>query len=322
MFEVTNLPFRLFCKTQGSNVSVTEFISVNHLLYVYSNNLQKENPVKYLIQTIPEEKPVGLQLFGYDVRHFIQLAKVFNIKNSGFDFLDLNIGCPVPKICATGSGSRLLADDKLETLEQILKGIIKSFPDMPFSIKMRAGYKSYSNIERLTEVLNSLDLLMVTIHPKLAVASETINKVDHSITKKYVELLNHPVIVNGDITSLKNEKELVEMTKASGSMIGRQAMRFPFVFNKKYQNEIHVTDFISGLKEILDLTLNHGFGKLHMIRDQILSMVRAFPGSKIKRSELQFKLHSINDLYLFVENLENYFKEKEIEYIPRIISKK
>ena len=322
MFEITNLPFRLFCKMQGASAVITEFISVNQLLHVFSNNLLKENPVKFMIGTSYKEKPVGLQLFGYDVKQFKLLSKVFDPLKAGFDFLDLNIGCPVPKICATGSGSRLLADDKILTLEKILKGITKSFPDIPLSIKMRSGYKSEFNINKVSEILNSLDLLMVTIHPKLAVVPKgDSNLANHSFTKTLVENISHPVIANGGINSLENAKMLQIKTNSSGTMIGRHAMKFPFVFNNKFQSSVPVDEFISGIYEILNLTMKHGYSKLYMVRDQILNLVRAFQGSKLKRTELQIKLESLDPLFAFVENLQHYLIESNITEIPRIISK-
>ena len=168
MFEVTNLPFRIFCRMQGSSGGVSEFISVNQLLYVYKNHLQASNTIQHLVKTIPQEKPVGLQLFGFDAQHFRQLGRVYDFSDSGFDFLDLNIGCPVPKICNIGAGSKLLQNEYISKLEEILKAIRHSFNDIPFSIKIRAGYKQFLNLEKFSEIINAIDLLQVTSKTKLA----------------------------------------------------------------------------------------------------------------------------------------------------------
>ena len=310
MFEVTNLPFRLFCRMQGSSGGVSEFVSVNQLLYVYKNSLQASNTVQHLIKTIPQEKPVGLQLFGFDAQHFRQLSEVFDFSSSGFDFLDLNIGCPVPKICNIGAGSKLLQNENISKLEEILKTIRHSFNEIPFSIKIRAGYKQFLNLEKFSEMINAIDLSHVTIHPKLAINPhrDRSNEANHEISKEFVELVSHPVIINGGITSLEMTKKLLLSTKAAGAMIGRQAQKYPWVFNEKFQECIPTDDYIKGLNEFIQLNKYYGFGKLYMVRDQLSGMIRGFPGSKVKRAELQIKFSSLDVLETFIADLEQYFE--------------
>ncbi len=324
MFEVTNLPFRLFCKEQGADASITEFISVNQLLYVYKNNLRTSNSVKFLLQTVKQEKPVGVQLFGFDPIHFKELGTYFDIQKEGFDFLDLNIGCPVPKICNIGAGSRLLSTENIPTLEQILKNIKKSFPDVPFSIKIRAGYKQYLDFQKFAEMINSVDLLHVTIHPKLAINphKDQPNTANHELSKELIELVDHPVIINGGINSLQMANELISYTKASGAMIGRQAQKYPWVFNKNFQESVPVKQYISDLEHFIELNELSGFGKLYMVRDQILGTVRGFTGSKLKRVDLQRKIDSLDNLKNFINNLENHFAEQGIEAVKNIVPKK
>ena len=322
MFEVTNLPFRLFCKEQGATAVVTEFVSVNQLLYVYKNGLDQPRNLKYQLQTDGVEKPVGLQLFGFEADHFKELGMYFDVQKHGFDFLDLNIGCPVPKICSIGAGSKLLDMENLHKLEQILRGIKNAFPDTPFSIKIRAGYKKFLNFERFAELLNSLDLLHVTIHPKLAVSpKDTSNTVNHEISKKFVELVDHPVIINGGINSLQMANDLLNQTGSAGVMIGRQAQKYPWVFNGKFQQEISTIEYIQGLEHFLDLNKHFGFGKLYMVRDQLLGMMRGFPGSKHKRLELQHKIESLDELFSFKIQLEEFFEEESIVRVKNIVEK-
>ena len=324
MFEVTNLPFRLFCKEQGADASVTEFVSVNQLLYVYKNNLKSSNAVRFLLQTTEKEKPVGVQLFGFDAIHFAELGKIFDIHKEGFDFLDLNIGCPVPKICNIGAGSKLLTDGNIPKLEQILKNIKNSFPDIPFSIKIRAGYNHYLDFHKFAEMINSLDLLHVTIHPKLAVNphKDEPNTANHDLSKQFIELVDHPVIINGGINSLQMANELMDYTESAGAMIGRQAQKYPWVFNKNFQESVPVKQYISDLNHFLELNKSLGFGKLYMVRDQILGMVRGFTGSKQKRQDLQGKIESINDLSEFIDTLEKHFEMQTIEEVKNIVPKK
>lgn len=319
MFEVTNMPFRLFCKEQGANGSFTEFVSINQLIFAFTNKLQNSNKVKYLLMTEEKEKPVGLQVFGYDQNHFEQLSKVFNVQKAGFDFLDLNIGCPVPKICNIGAGSKLL--DDLPKLEKILISIKKNFPDIPFSIKIRAGYKKLLNFKALSEILNSLELLHVTIHPKLAINpnKDSLNNADHSISKTLVELVNHPIIINGGINSLEMANILLKETNAAGTMIGRQAQRFPWVFNSKYQKSVPNSEYITGINHFLDLSEYFGVKNFNMVKDQIFSMVRGFNGSKQQRINFPNKIQSIETIRKFVTNIEEYLINSDIDQVFRVM---
>lgn len=324
MFEVTNLPFRLFCKDQGANASITEFVSVNQLLYVFKNDTLDSNAVRYLIQTTEQEKPVGLQVFGFDPVHFSELGKILDIQKLGFDFLDLNIGCPVPKICNIGAGSKLLATENISKLELMLKSIKKAFPDTPFSIKIRAGYKKFLDFQKFADMINAIDLLHVTIHPKLAVNphKEQPNVANHELTKQFVEVVDHPVILNGGITSINMAMDMMNYTKAAGAMIGRQAQKYPWVFNPQYQEAVPTQNYITDLHHFLDLNKEFGFGKLYMVRDQILGTVRGFSGSKHKRVELQRKLSSIEELYSFLGDVEQHFDKEGIEGVRNIVPKK
>lgn len=324
MFEVTNLPFRLFCREQGATASITEFVSVNQLLYVFKNDILDSNTVRYLIQTAEQEKPVGLQVFGFDPVHFSELGKVLDVQKLGFDFLDLNIGCPVPKICNIGAGSKLLATENISTLELILKSIKRAFPDTPFSIKIRAGYKTFLDFQKFAEMINAIELLHVTIHPKLAVNphKEQPNVANHELTKAFVEVVDHPVILNGGITSVHMASDMMQYTKAAGAMIGRQAQKYPWVFHPQYQESVPVHKYIADLQHFLDLNKEFGFGKLYMVRDQILGTIRGFSGSKQKRVDLQRKLTSTDELYDFLGEVEQHFVKEGLEGVRNIVPKK
>lgn len=323
MFEVTNLPFRLFCKELGADAGVTEFISANQLYHVFKNNLLESSNVRYLLSSNEKEKPVGLQLFGFDAETFEKLASVFDPVKLGFDFLDLNIGCPVPKICNIGAGSKLLKEENLPVLENILRTITKAFPDIPFSIKIRAGYKKPIDFKDFTEVTNAIDLSHITIHPKLAVNpnKDLPNQANHDYSQNLVELSTHPIVINGGISSLAIAHQLVEKTGAAGSMIGRQAQKYPWVFNSSFQEQISTKDYINSLNHLLDLTEKFGYGKLYMVRDQILSMIRGFSGSKQKRQELQRKIESLDDLRQYVSNLDSHFTFESLTSIKNIATK-
>lgn len=323
MFEVTNLPFRLFCRELGADAGVTEFISVNQLYYVFKNDLLNSSNLRFLLDTNEKERPIGLQVFGFEAETFEKLASVFDPSKLGFDFLDLNIGCPVPKICNIGAGSKLLMEDNLPTLEKILQTITRAFPDIPFSIKIRAGYKRPIDFNVFAEMTNAINLSHITIHPKLAVnPNKTLpNQANHYYSQKLIELSIHPIVINGGITSISLAHDLLTKTGAAGAMIGRQAQKYPWVFSPLFQDQVPRKEYINGLNHLLDLTKEFGYGKLYMVRDQLLGMVRGFAGSKQKRQDLQRKIDSLDDLIEYVGTLENHFSDQGLESIKNIVSK-
>ena len=208
-------------------------------------------------------------------------------------------------------------------LEKILTSIKKTYPDTPFSIKIRAGYKRFIDLQKFADMINAIDLSHVTIHPKLAVNphKDFPNITNHAISKQFVELLTHPVIINGGIISLQMANDLLNYTGAAGAMIGRQAQKYPWVFNPKYQERISTNEYIDSLKHFLTLTKEYGYAKLYMVRDQILGMVRGFSGAKQKRQELQHKISSLDDLIAFIDDLNTFFKTAEVSSIKNVTSK-
>ncbi|MHA2364503.1 MAG: tRNA dihydrouridine synthase [Candidatus Hodarchaeales archaeon] len=316
MAGVTNLPFRYFCREQGANAVVTEFISV---LSLYHNLKRRNlnNQLRSLINTHYEEKPVGLQVFGYDPQHFSKLADYFDFFDYGFDFLDLNVGCPVPKVCQSGAGARLLASDRIPILEEIIRTIKIKFPDVPFSIKIRAGYKLPLNMPKFAEMLNSFDLLMVTIHPRLAINPSKEN-IDKNLTRLLVSECNHPVIVSGNITSLDKAILLKNETKTAGTMIGRSARRFPWIFSPKYQEGISVADFYTGLHHFIDLNERFGYSTLSTVRKQILQFLHGFPGSSQLRKQIHEKNLEFGELRRFVEEIKIQLDDSGVTLIPGI----
>lgn len=322
MAGVTNLPFRFFSKQLGASGGLTEFVSVLSLYHTLKQHKLAINPVRWMIQTDFEEKPVGMQIFGFNPQHFAKLFKLpefIKILNN-FDFLDLNVGCPVPKICNSGAGAKLLTQKRLPILREIIATVKKIIPDFPFSIKIRAGYKQPIDINKFTEMLNSFELLMVTIHPRLAISSYQ-NVPNHDLTRQLAIICDHPVIVNGGIKSLASAKKFMNMTKTDGAMIGKAARHYPWIFSPKYQNVIPSNEFYSGLHHFLDLNEEFGYPNIVHIRNQMVQFIRGFPGSSQLRNQFQKKANNINELRSCIEEIKIVFDEAGISKITRLLSK-
>ena len=318
MAAVTHLPFRLLCRSLGADVVVTELISVQSLYY---NLIGEKKSIKlhHLIKTDMKEKPVGLQIFGHSKDHFSKLIKKLDINSLGYDFLDLNVGCPVNKVCLPGAGSRLLTDEKLPILESIIKEICNKRPDIPFSIKIRSGYRNQMNIRKFSEMVNQFELLMVTIHPRTAFQSYK-EPANHTITSELVDLCNHPIIANGDISSLHDAKQILSFTNSKGVMIGRTARKHPWVFDSRFQKNIPVKDYINILKSYLDYCMEFGYPGVYFVREILSGMLRGFHNSSSYRNDLNSK-ESFSDLVNLINDLELFLEKYEITEIRGIKSK-
>ena len=313
MAGITHLPFRLLCRELGATAGITELISIVSLYYSFQEPQRSKQKLNYLIQTVSEEKPVGLQIFGHSLDHFERLLPRLKIRELGFGFLDLNIGCPVPKVCNPGAGSRLLADDKLPLLDSILTTITKNLPDIPFSIKIRCGYKTPMNMKKFAEMVNQYELLMVTLHPRTAQNSYN-DPANHDITKELVDYCNHPVIANGDITTLHDAKLIREYTGAAGTMVGRAAKNYPWMFNPEFQIGLPLYRFISDIKKYIEYCQIFGYPNIVFIREIIGTMLRGFPHSAIYRNEL-VKKGTLDDINKFIYEIRALLEKKNIKCI-------
>ncbi|MFW9928749.1 MAG: tRNA dihydrouridine synthase [Candidatus Thorarchaeota archaeon] len=310
MAGVTHLPFRLLCRELGANAVITELISVQSLFYNLIGE-KSSNKLKSLIATTKMEKPIGLQIFGHSSSHFKKLLSKLDLIDLGFDFLDLNVGCPVPKVCNPGAGSRLLDSGKISELESIIKVITSTSPDIPFSIKIRSGYKQPLNIRKFSEMINQFELLMVTIHPRTAFQKYS-TFAAHSITSKLVDYCHHPVIANGDIDSLVKAEYITTKTNCAGTMIGRAARKHPWIFNPKYQEKIPNNEFSELLKRYVSYCIAYGYPTIAFIREILVHMIRGFPFSSDFRERI-IKLQSMEEIRVLINNLGDFLVDNNID---------
>ena len=319
MAGVTHLPFRLLASSQGATATVTELISIKSLHY---SGLDKKNTnfkLDHLISTSADEPTVGLQVFGDSVSDAELLVSHFRSHAFEFDFLDLNVGCPVPKVCDPGAGSRLLEEEKLPILRGIIRTITTGLPDIPFSIKIRAGYKRTSNFGSVSELLNEFELLMVTLHPRTAADNYSV-PANHEITKELVVLCHHPVIANGDMRSLEDSDRIRNQTGAAGTMIGRTARAYPWIFNKSHQESVPTEIWISGLRKYIGNCERLGYPVVSFIREVYAGMIKGFNHSSAFRVQAT-QLGTLKAFWDHIKSLETFFQEKNIEKVYRSLQK-
>ena len=220
MAGVTDLPFRLLCKEQGAGLLCMEMVSAKAILY-------KNRNTQALLTIDPRENPVSLQLFGSDPDIIAEIAH--QIEDRPFDILDLNMGCPVPKIVNNGEGSALMKNPKLagEIIEKTVKAIKK-----PVTVKIRKGFDDeHVNAVEMAKIAEASGAAAVAVHGRTREQFYS-GKADWDIIRQVKEAVKIPVIGNGDVVDGPSAKALLEETGCAAVAIGRAAWGNPWVFKE------------------------------------------------------------------------------------------
>lgn len=225
MAGVTDLPFRLLCKEQGAGLLCMEMVSAKGIFY---NNKNTES----LLQIHPEEVPVSLQLFGSDPKIVSEMAK--QIEERPFSILDINMGCPVPKVVRNGEGSALMKNPKLvyELVSATVKAIKK-----PVTVKIRKGFDDeHINAVEIAKIIEEAGAAAVAVHGRTREQYYS-GKADWEIIRQVKEAVSIPVIGNGDVTSGEKAIAMREQTGCDGVMIARGAQGNPWIFSELLEYE-------------------------------------------------------------------------------------
>ncbi|MEI3391638.1 MAG: tRNA dihydrouridine synthase DusB [Clostridia bacterium] len=225
MAGITDLPFRLICEKFEPGLVCTEMVSSKAIFY-------GDEKTKKLMNLEGEKRPVSIQIFGSDLEAFEYATKyVSNLA----DIIDINMGCPAPKVVKNGDGSKLLLD--LEKAKDILETVVKN-SKVPVTLKFRKGWDSEHIVAtEIAKIAQQAGISAITIHGRTR-AEYYSGKADLKIIKKVKESVNIPVIGNGDVVDEESAKEMFEKTGVDGIMIGRASMGNPWIFKKiKYYLE-------------------------------------------------------------------------------------
>ena len=225
MAGVTDLPFRLLCKEQGAGLLCMEMISAKALQYNNKNT-------KALLEIDPRECPVSLQLFGADPDIISEQAK--RIEELPFQILDINMGCPVPKVVRNGEGSALMNQPRLvyDIVYKTARAIQK-----PVTVKIRKGFNDESvNAVEIARIIEDAGGAAVAVHGRTREQYYS-GEADWDIIRQVKEAVHIPVIGNGDVTSGKRAIAMMEQTGCDGVMIGRGAQGNPWIFRELLEYE-------------------------------------------------------------------------------------
>ena len=225
MAGVTDLPFRLLCREQGAGLLCMEMVSAKAIQYNNKNT-------KALLEIHPEEPPVSLQLFGSDPDVISEIAK--QIEELPFSILDINMGCPVPKIVKNGEGSALMKNPKL--VHEIVSKTVKAI-EKPVTVKIRKGFDdSCINAVEIAKIIEDAGAKAVAVHARTREQFYS-GKADWDIIRQVKEAVSIPVIGNGDVTSGADAIAMKQQTGCDGVMIGRGAQGNPWIFSELLEYE-------------------------------------------------------------------------------------
>lgn len=239
MEDVTDVPFRLLCKQYGADMMYTEFVNCDAVVREIAATMRKTT-------ILPEERPVGIQIYGREIEPMVEAAKIVECANP--EIIDINFGCPVKKIAGKGAGAGMLRDipKLVEMTAQIVKAVKK-----PVTVKTRLGWdESSKGIVELAERLQDVGISALAIHGRTRAQMYT-GDADWTLIGKVKEnpRMSIPIIGNGDITSAYKAKEYFDRYGVDAIMIGRASIGKPWIFKE-------VKEYVSKGVEPLPISMN------------------------------------------------------------------
>ena len=295
MAGVSDLPFRLLCREQGAGLLCMEMVSAKAILYGNRNTEQ-------LLTIHPDERPVSLQLFGSDPKIMSEMAK--KIEERPFAILDINMGCPVPKVVKNGEGSALMKNPKL--VYEIVSAVVKAI-EKPVTVKIRKGFDDeHVNAVEIAKIIEEAGAAAVAVHGRTREQYYS-GKADWDIIRRVKEAVSIPVIGNGDVTSPQKAEELVRQTGCDGIMVARGAQGNPWIFSELAEYEkTGVVPPRPGKDEVREMMLRHAHLQLEYKGDylgirEMRKHVAWYTKGIPKAARLREKINSVESC----EELEN-----------------
>jgi tRNA-dihydrouridine synthase B len=288
MAGVTDTVFRRLCKEQGADVLVSEFVSADGILH-------RNRHTRDLLRFLPEERPIGVQLFGAEPERLADAAKAV-LDWVQPDFIDLNFGCPVNKVVCKHGGSALLRDCPL--LKRVASAVVRAVAPIPVTAKIRLGWSRETiNANSTTTILQDVGIAAVAVHGRTKEQGYS-GSADWQAIAEVAEKLSIPTIGNGDIFDLDDIVTRFGTTKVRGLMIGRAAMTSPWIFARAKRfledgalmPEPSILERWTYILRHCNMTVAESSSEKHTItamRARLMAYSKGMPGSRLLRSELQ-----------------------------------
>ena len=307
MAGISNSAYRTIIKDMGCGLIVAEMVSDKAIAYGNKKTVDMLYMTDY-------ERPLSQQIFGSDTHSFVSAAK-FIESNMHPDIIDINMGCPVPKVALSAqAGSALLKDP--DKVYSIVKSVVDAV-SVPVTVKIRSGWDSnHINAVEIAKIVEKAGASAITVHGRTRVQGYS-GAADLDIIKKVKENVNIPVIGNGDIRSCYDAKHMIDYTKCDAVMIGRGILGNPWLIKECVDylekgilpKKVSIQEKFAMIKRHLDLLLKTKPKKVALleIRTHIAYYLKGIPGAKELKSQI-FKTNSqeeiINLLDNFLENIK------------------
>ena len=300
MAGITDKPYRMICKEMGAGLVYTEMISSRAIYH-------DDTKTKLLMDTEGEKRPIAYQIFGSEEESMAFAAKYLANKA---DIIDINMGCPAPKVVKNGDGSKLMLD--IKKAEKIIEAVVKN-TSKPVTIKIRKGW-DHNNIVAVefAQMAEKAGVSAITIHGRTRTEMYS-GKVDLDIIKKVKESVKIPVIGNGDIVDEESALKMFEYTGVDGIMIGRGTFGNPWIFERiKYYLEtgeklplVTNEEKLRVIKKQIQLELDNKpeVTAIREMRKHIAWYTKNMPNS----SEFRCEINKIEDKEQLVKIVKDYF---------------
>ena len=295
----TDLPFRSVVKKFGADLTVSEMLSSNALAHGSKKTF-------HMLEKSPNEDPYSVQIAASEVDMARQAVEVLN-EQDGIDIIDLNCGCPVPKVVGHGSGSSLLLD--LPLMGDIIKTMKETSNKSLTSVKIRLGFEKKNHVE-IAKIVEASGADFLAVHGRTR-AGKFKSEVDYDAIAEIKKAVNIPVIANGDIDSYDKAKWVLEHTGADGVMIGRGAVGAPWIFHQLRSGEADIDNALKHeiIMEHFDKMIEfYGEFGVPMFRKHTHTYSKGYKGASILRNDV----NSISGVSEFREVLDNFFKNAEL----------
>ena len=305
MAGVTDLPFRKVCKEFGPGLVCTEMVSSKAIFY-------DDSKTKLLMNTEGEKRPISMQIFGSDEETMGYAAKYVS---ELADIVDINMGCPAPKVVKNGDGSKLL---DIEKAEKVIKAVVKN-STKPVTLKLRKGWDTNNIVAvEFAQMAEKAGVSAITIHGRTRTEMYS-GKADLDIIKKVKESVNIPVIGNGDIVDEESALKMFEYTGVDGIMIGRGSFGNPWIF-KRIKNfletgeklpEVTQQEKLRVIKKHIELELQEKeeITAIREMRKHISWYTKNMPNS----SEFRNEINKIEDKDELIKKIVEFCNEKTLK---------